>query len=195
MYKLCKTEQSAKRQREIENCLFEILRTKNYEDITVTDLCTRMNMPRKAFYRYFESKDDALHALIDHSMSDYTGFSVDRSGETDRSLVAELEEYFVFWYGKKDLLDALDHSGLIGSLIERMVNFPISDRISVQRFLPYDNDKIREKVFRFAFSGLVYTMVFWYRDGFVESTRSMAETACRLLREPLFPNLDKLGIR
>ena len=195
MYKLCRTEQSAKRQREIEKCLFDILRIKNYDDITVTDICTKMNMPRKAFYRYFDSKDDALDALLDHSMSEYSGFTVDRSGETDRSLTLELEEYFVFWYGQKDLLDALDRSGLIGNLIDRMIKFPVGDRIAVHRFLPYDDDKMRKNVLRFAFSGLVYLMVEWYRDGFVESTRSMAETACRLLKEPLFPNLDKLGIK
>lgn len=195
MYKLCKTEQSAKRQREIEKCLFDILRAKNYDDITVTDICAKMNMPRKAFYRYFDSKDDALDALIDHSMSEYGGFSVDRSGETNRSLILELEEYFVFWYSRKELIDALDRSHLIGNLIERMVNFPIGDRIAVHRFLPNDEDRTREKVFKFAFSGLVYIMIDWYRGGFAESTRSMAETACRLLREPLFPNLDELGIR
>ncbi len=195
MYKLCKTEQSARRQREIENCLFDILRVKRYEDITITELCERMNMPRKAFYRYFDSKEDTLHALIDHSMSEYNGFSVDRSGETERSLISELEEYFVFWYGKKDLLDALDRSGLVGNLIERMIKYPIGDRIAVQRFLPHDDDNMRKKVFKFAFSGLVYLMIEWYREGFVESTRSMAETACRLFREPLFPTLDELGIK
>lgn len=194
MYKLCKTEQSAKRQREIENCLFEIMRTKHYDEITITELCERMNMPRKAFYRYFDSKEDALSALIDHSMSEYNGFMVDRSAETNRSLTLELEEYFLFWYEKRELLSALDKSGLIGNLIERTVNYPIGDRIVIARFLPDDNDKVREIIFKFAFSGLVYTMIGWYRNGFDVSTREMAETACRLFREPLFPNLKNIGI-
>ena len=54
MYKLCKTEQSVRRQREIENCLFDILKEKKYDEITITELCERMNIPRKAFYRYFD---------------------------------------------------------------------------------------------------------------------------------------------
>ena len=74
MYKLCKTEQSATRQRAIENRLFDLLKQKSYEDITVTELCLEMSMPRKAFYRYFDSKEDTLCGLIDHTMSDYTGF-------------------------------------------------------------------------------------------------------------------------
>ncbi|MBQ8303280.1 MAG: TetR/AcrR family transcriptional regulator [Clostridia bacterium] len=194
MYKLCKTEQSVKRQREIENCLLGVMRTKSFEDITITELCEKMKMPRKAFYRYFESKDDALAALIDHSMSEYSGFTVDRSGESNRSLTSELEEYFIFWYHKRDLLDVLDKSGLIGILIERTVNYPVGDRILIERFLPDDDVNVRERVFKFAFSGLVYTMICWYRDGFKVSTRDMAVTACRMLKEPLFPELEKLGI-
>lgn len=189
MYKLCKTEQSVRRQREIENCLFEILKSKKYEDISITELCERMKMPRKAFYRYFDSKDDALYAFIDHSMSEYGGFSVDRSAESRRSLISELEEYFKFWYERRDLLSALDRSGLIGNLIERTINYPVSDRIIIAKFLPDDDEKTRERIFKFAFSGLVYTMINWYRDGFNVSTRDMANSACRMLREPLFPTL------
>lgn len=189
MYKLCKTEQSAKRQREIENCLFEIMKQKKYDEITITELCEKIKIPRKAFYRYFDSKDDALSAMIDHSMSEYVGFTADRSGETKRSLTNEIEEYFKFWYGKRDLLSALDKSGLIGNLIERTVNYPIGDRILISKFLPDDDDKSRERIFKFAFSGLVYTMINWYRNGFNATTRDMAQSACRMLREPLFPTL------
>lgn len=194
MYKLCKTEQSANRQRAIENRLFDLLKQKSYDSITVTELCLEMNMPRKAFYRYFDSKEDALYGLIDHTMSDYNGFSVDRSGETDRSLSRELEEYFKFWYEKRDFLDAIDRSGLIGVLIDRTINFPVEDRVFMSKFLPNEDDIARDKVFKFAFSGLVYTMITWYRDGFADSTRDMAKLACRMLCEPLFPNLYDLGI-
>ena len=194
MYKLCKTEQSATRQRAIENCLFDLLKQKSYDSITVTELCLEMNMPRKAFYRYFDSKEDALCGLIDHMMSDYTGFSADRSGETERSLSRELEEYFKFWYEKRAFLDAIDRSGLIGVLIDRTINYPVEDRVFMSKFLPNEDDIARDKVFKFAFSGLVYTMITWYRDGFAESTRDMAKLACRMLCEPLFPNLYDLGI-
>jgi len=190
MYKLCKTEQSTKRQREIENCLFEIMKEKRYEEITITELCEKMDMPRKAFYRYFDGKDDTLAALIDHSMSEYAGFTVDRSCETRRSLTSELEEYFRFWYQKRDLLSVLDASGLMGILIDRTINYPVGDRILIAKFLPNDDEVTRDRVFKFAFSGLIYTMINWYRSGFAVSTREMATSACRMLREPLFPTLS-----
>ena len=195
MYKLCKTEQSAKRQREIENCLFDIMCVKDYDDITITEICDKMSMPRKAFYRYFDSKEDALMAMLDHSLSEYDGFSVDRSNETNRMLVSELEEYFIFWKQRRELLSALDRSSLLGVLTQRIINYPLKDRIVTAKFLPNDNDKAREMIFKFALSGLMNTMICWYQNCFKESTREMAETSCRMLREPLFPSLAELGIQ
>ena len=54
MYKLCKTEQSAMRQRQLEQGLLQLMQTKRYEEISISDLCQRMGMPRKTFYRYFD---------------------------------------------------------------------------------------------------------------------------------------------
>lgn len=195
MYKLCKTEQSAKRQREIEDCLLDIMRIKNFDDITITELCERMKMPRKAFYRYFDSKEDTLVALIDHHLSEYGGFSIDRSNDANRMLANELEEYFIFWKQKRDILSVLDRSGLLGTLTQRIINYPLQDRILIARFLPDDKDNARDMIFKFALSGLMNTMICWYRDDFNIPTRDMAEMACRMLREPLFPNLEKLGIQ
>ena len=194
MYKICKTESSARRQKEIENCLLELMSIKRYEDITITELSEKMNMPRKAFYRYFDSKEDALYALIDHTMAEYSGFTVDKSRDSNRSLRRELEEYFKFWISKQYLLNALDRSGLVGTLIERNISYPVKDVIMLEKFLPDEDRDISESIFKFAFSGLVYTMINWYRDGFATSTQDMAKVACRMLREPLFPNLSKLGI-
>lgn len=193
MYKLCKTEASSKRQREIEECLLSLLMDKTYENITVSELSERMNMPRKAFYRYFDSKDDALFALIDHKMLEYYTFTSDKSDIKNRSLKAELEEYFKFWMVRRELLSVLDKSSLLGILIERSVNFPVSDRISMSRFLPGEDDKTRSKIFKFAFIGLVYTMIEWYKSDFDSSPKEMAALAARMLRVPLFPSLSDIG--
>ena len=76
MYKLCKSEQSATRQKQLEQGLLKVMLTQRYEDISVSDLCTAMDIPRKSFYRYFSGKDGALHALIDHTMISYESFSI-----------------------------------------------------------------------------------------------------------------------
>lgn len=64
MYKLCRTEQSAARQRQLEQGLLQAMRTQQYEDISISDLCDQMGIPRKSFYRYFSNKDGALFAPL-----------------------------------------------------------------------------------------------------------------------------------
>ena len=194
MYKLCKTEQSTKRQRDIENVLFDIMMKKSYSDITVTEICDALSMPRKAFYRYFDSKDDALYALIEHTMAEYSGFSPDADKGKVRTLKHEIEKYFEFWREHKLLIDALYKNHMLEKIIEVSVSFPVNDMVSIKKFLPDDSDWARERVFKFAICGLVFQMLDWYKDDFKASTSDMARLACRTLSKPLFPDLDKLGI-
>ncbi len=194
MYKLCKTEQSVKRQREIENALFDLMMKKSYPDITVTEICDALSMPRKAFYRYFDSKDDTLYALIEHTMAEYGGFVGNHISGGVRTLRREIEKYFVFWQEHKLLLDALYKNNMLEKIIDVSVGFPINDMVSLKRFLPDDTDWAREKIFKFAVCGLVFQMLDWYKDGFKTSVSDMARLSCRTLSKPLFPDLDKLGI-
>ena len=195
MYKLCKTEQSAKRQREIESVILEMMSKKSYDDITITEICERLDMPRKTFYRYFDSKDDALYALIEHTMTEYSDFNAaPEKKEGSRTLKKEIEKYYAFWFNNKQLLDALYKNNMLEKIIDVSVNFPINDMVSVSRFLPDDSDWAREKIFKFAVCGLVFQMIDWYKGGFKTSISDMAKISCRVLSKPLFPNLDKLGI-
>ena len=65
MYKKCKTEESAKRQKQFAECLMQLMEKKNFSDITITELSSRMNAPRNAFYRYFDSLEDVLYSYLD----------------------------------------------------------------------------------------------------------------------------------
>jgi len=95
MYKLCKTEQSAARQRELEQGLLEIMANKRFDDISVSDLCEKIGIPRKSFYRYFSGKDGALYALIDHTLMAYEGFLPERFLREKRTVQNDLVRFFM----------------------------------------------------------------------------------------------------
>ena len=191
MYKLCKTEQSAARQRELEQCLVSLMNSRRYEEITVSDFCLHAGIPRKAFYRYFSSKDGALYALIDHTMLEFEGFSEPYERGENRTLVKDMEAFFLFWKHRKDVLDALAHSGLSGILIERAISYVRRGSL-MTRLLPKDSPKVQAQVVQFTVSGLMIMMTTWHHEGFPDSPREMAELALRLVSQPLFPDLEKL---
>lgn len=194
MYKLCKTEQSAQRQREIEQALFSMLEKKNYTDITITEICVNLNMPRKTFYRYFDSKDDALFALVEHTMLDYNTFHEKNADSLERTLKKEIQGFLIFWLQKKDFLDVFNRNCMLDKLIEVSVNLPIRDILNISKFLPDDNEWVQKKIFKFAVGGLITEMLDWYKEGFKTNISDMTNLCCRLLSRPLFPCLNEIGI-
>ena len=54
MYKICQSEQSAKRQKELEQGLLQLMLRHNYEDISVSDLCEHMNIPEILLPLFFQ---------------------------------------------------------------------------------------------------------------------------------------------
>lgn len=190
MYKLCKTEQSAARQRELESGLLKIMQTTRYEDILVSDLCDQLQIPRKSFYRYFTSKDGALQALLDHTLMEFEAYTVSYQRGHVRTIHLDLESFFQFWLVHKNLLDALARSGITGMLIERAIAFALTDDILPRRFLPNDGLEMQRHITMFTVCGLMSLVLSWYTDSFAKPASEMARMAVRMLGQPLFPQAD-----
>lgn len=189
MYKLCKTEQSARRQQEIEEGLLSMMQTRRYEEITVSDLCEKLSMPRKSFYRYFGSKEDTLYGLLDHRLMGYETKYARGTLQQKHGITLDLRWFFEFWLTQKDLLDALERSGLSGMLVQRAIHN--SRRAEVFAYAPDDYSKADvEMSTGFIVCGLMSIMLQWHHDGYCQSPREMAETAFRMLKRPLVPNAE-----
>lgn len=191
MYKLCKTEQSAARQRELEMGLLKAMENSRYEDISVSDLCDQLQIPRKSFYRYFTSKDGALHALLDHTLMEFEDYAMSYQSGYNRTVQLDLESFFQFWYQHKALLDALARSGIVGMLIERAIAYALTDDILPRRFLPEENLEMQKQITMFGVCGLMSMVLTWHHSGFEKSAGEMARTAARMLSQPLFPQAER----
>lgn len=191
MYKLCKTEQSASRQRALEQKLAEMMNIRRYEEISVSDFCAYAGIPRKAFYRYFSSKDGALYALLDHTMLEYEFFRSSHPEASAASLTRDLERFFQFWKNQKPLLDALGYSGLSGILMERAIQ-NVSEGMKMNQLLSKEDGKLRDHVLRFSLCGLMMMMINWHHSGYQDSVQEMARIAARLVSQPLLPVVKEL---
>ncbi len=195
MYKTCKTKQSLSRQKAIETTFLRLLKKRHYDDISVSEICGEMNIPRKAFYRYFNGKEGLLLALITHTLEGYQDYYKSFNFER-RTVKSELECYFSFWITepRNTLLFALLNSGLVEQLFVNSRQLPSNNFIDTSKFLPDETPYMRKQIFNFAISGLLSIMLDWFNGGCKETPREMAEVSCRLLEKPLFDNLENLGI-
>ena len=185
MYKFCKTEQSFQRQRELEQSLLMAMQRKRFEEITVSDLCDEIGIPRKSFYRYFSGKEGALYALIDHALMDYDMYSTYPFPGPQESPMSYMERVFEYWIQQKALLDVLEKSGLSGVLIQRAMEFT-NDLDTLPRFMQISDRRLREYGTMFMVCGLMTMIVQWHHDRFYKSTGEMAQLAMQLFTQPLF---------
>lgn len=185
MYKFCKTEQSALRQRELEECLLAAMGSQQFEQITVCDLCDQISIPRKSFYRYFSGKTGALQALLDHTLMECDQMADSDDSRKLMQMQSRLEAFFDFWQRRKPLLDALERSALSSLLVERAIFHALTEQTTLTNIEPHTSQKMRTMTITFVVCGIMSMVIGWHRDGYRESVQSMAETACLMLTRPL----------
>lgn len=174
MYKICKTEESAARQRNLEQLLLEAMAQQSYSKISISDLCRRMNIPRKTFYRYFPTRDDALLSLIDHTLSQGNFFVFSKWAGGSSLTLQDLENFFEFWQSQHSFLAAIIANDLWPLLIQRTTVIVNQMKASQSGGTGY----AREQVEYFIAYGLMLTAIRWHSHGYPSSPREMAQAIC-----------------
>lgn len=179
MYKICHTEESSRRQRELEQGFLNMLHSQPYDKITLTDLCRQLNISRKSFYRYFPTKEDCLLALIDHTLADCNDIAL--GGWDGTSALNERVQlsFFRYWKNRKPFLDAVKENDLQHLLLDRTTL--IVDRMKENR---KSDSFAREQIEYFVAHGLISTVLRWHHFGFQSSPEEMAEVFSGLLGSP-----------
>ena len=184
VYKLCKSEQSATRQKQLEQGLLQAMLTQPYEEISISDLCEQMNIPRKSFYRYFSNKDGALLALLDHTLMEYEQLPnpiLDRKG---LNAIDDLSRFFLFWHEHKELMEALVRNRLGGMLVERATSHALHERLMPAYLLQQDKTS-QHLAMTFAICGLLAMVIQWHMEGYQNSIEEMAQIATMMLTKPI----------
>ncbi|MDO4343177.1 MAG: TetR/AcrR family transcriptional regulator [Eubacteriales bacterium] len=110
--------------RMIEDALFELMKEKNYEKITVSELVKRADVARRTFYRLYNRKEDILEAYFMRLYQEYK----DGHGILQNYDVRQIaREYFSFWYQHRDVLLLLHQSGLDSLLLYYIMGYGAAD--------------------------------------------------------------------
>lgn len=179
MYKYCATEESARRQRQLEACLQELLLTTSYGDITVSDISDRAGISRKSFYRYFSSKEGCLCALLDHAIFDGASCYLPNPGE-DQFPQIIYERFFQYWKEKRDLLDALSRNSMSTRLVERMILYVMHEEQDFRFLLNGPGADAHERSL-FYTGGIMSIVLDWHHTNYRKSVSQMSKILSDLI--------------
>lgn len=181
MYKHCTTEESAQRQRELESCLLELLADTPYAGITVGMICEQAGLSRKSFYRYFDSKDSCLFALLDHTIMDgFAYYAPDSQAPLDD--LSFCIRFFEYWQRQTPLLDALEKNGQSLHLLQRMVRYILEEEPEYARYMGIPQDFLMEHIV-YTVGGLMGLLLTWHHEGYQRTAEQMGHVLHRLIRQ------------
>lgn len=162
-----------------------LLAEKDYERITVSELCARSTVRRATFYRHFEDKDDFFRYYLS-TLTERFMAEVDVPEESDlltyarsmhRALIAFMERHRDIMkrnFGQATLAGTLD-------MMVRQISVGISER--VKREDPECPDA--EFVGMFYAGGLVHTLRWWLAEDADMSADGLEERSTAILMAAL----------
>lgn len=124
--KLSDDPRSIRARAALRNALKELLGTKPYQKITVTDIARKAELARHTFYNHYETKDDLLNGVIDSTLEDFFSnlmkldLKCNDPEEIDRQFGPK---FFQIWLDNPDIVKILNTVDIDRLLIERVILF------------------------------------------------------------------------
>ena len=171
MYKHCNTEEGAQRQRQLEQCLLELMEERLLPQITIGDICEQAGISRKSFYRYFDSKEDCLHALLDHVIMDGSTFYIPEPDSSNPTLDLCCR-IFKYWQSQTPLLDALERNGQSLQLLQRMVRYILLEEPEYANYMGIGEHNLMEHIV-YNVGGIMGLILTWHHEGYQKSPEQM----------------------
>lgn len=180
MYKECKTQRARERALHVARCLIAMMEQEHFNQITITALCEEAGVPRKGFYRYFDTKEDIFNLMVDTLMHQcITCCDLDMDSAADVS-IPRLRLCYQFWLDHRAIFDAARKSDMITHMLTRMLHY-------YGLFLLPQQDSVTVHQMRTLFSvtGMVSILMQWYASGFRRTPEEMAKLTMDMLEKPL----------
>ena len=182
MYKNCKTDISAQRQKHIAQCLLDMITKENFEDITITELCQRAGVPRNTFYRYFANKEAVLRYLLEDSLREVLQKVVQTYHTSqEREMIYHIANWLRF-YKEQEQVWALFDDKLHGILIGQVVAHYGSLLDPINK-LDFRNQQTKGIIF-YAY-GMQGILDVWRHFGYEQSEEEVAVQLYNIIRNPI----------
>lgn len=173
-----------RRQKQIEECLFENLLQRPYPSVSISDICHQLGISRKSFYNYFPDKDSCFRAIISRKLH---ACILRLSSDLPENAPEEsaIAYYLSYWKDEKSLFDIIVRNNLLSLLIDQCTYFLREEDQSILPFLNTPQLKADEFVLSGFVSLQITLLMQWYLQNFSTPLEKMIHTYQRLIYYPL----------
>ncbi|MDO5540851.1 MAG: TetR/AcrR family transcriptional regulator [Eubacteriales bacterium] len=178
-----------KRQREesakmIETALFELLKEKDFAQITVSGIVKRADVARRTFYRLYKGKEDVIDCYFSRLCQNYRS-TYPALEKYDLDQIAR--DYFGFWYQYREFLMVMNQCGLREKLyyeISRVSEEIVKNRISCKEVR--NGQEVRYFAY-YSAGGFILLLHHWIIEGMRETPDEYAQKVSRAISQFIAP--------
>ncbi|MBA1393686.1 TetR/AcrR family transcriptional regulator [Lactobacillus sp. XV13L] len=103
----------------LSNALIELMKTENFQDISITEIAQTADLSRKTFYHYFKNKEEVISYLCDKLFDQYFEKAMKQNSQIGEiTLETTFKIFLEFWWEKRNLIQLLIKQGLFDHLNE-----------------------------------------------------------------------------
>ena len=176
MYLKCVTEKTSGQQKMFEDALFRLMKGKDFDKISVVEICDTAGITRRIFYRLFETKQDCLVSAIDHKILESESY---RSKEGRRDFYQVLE----FIKVERDFFDVLAKNNHVGLFMDRVLEYINKENTYVKSLMGIYGSAEKELLV-YSISGFIGMIFYWASTNYEKSIEEMADMLVMLMRNP-----------
>lgn len=151
--------------------LMDLMKTKNLNSISITELCKKAGVSRMTFYRYHDILEDVILEYIDQIFNNYFDL-VAKTESINNYNITRL--FFKCFREEKTLIINLMNSNVSQILLEKCNNylFTLTSRIVGEKL--YEKQK-ENYIVKFIVGGFFNTLIEWTLNDMNESDEYMAD--------------------
>lgn len=180
------TATAQRRQKQIEDCLYENLLHTPWQSISVADICRQVGISRKAYYNYFKDKDDCFNSYIDRLMRDALLHTAQNLPDNAAALEAAVI-MLNYWKEQKPFLDIITRNNLQNLLMQRHIAFAMRENRTLLDQLSTPEVETDMDILACCTAIQLTLVLNWYSRDFETPTEEMARKYLRILFQPMIP--------
>ena len=171
-------------QEQISNALYELMKEKNYSEISVSELCRKAHISRQTFYTLYQSKENIIIKYLQTNI--YTPNADISDGQECSTF--KLEDFCLqfsrYLISNKHFLTLLVNNGIIYLLFESMYQ----SMLACDFFLYHLDEKERRYIAAFIASGFSGIGQVYIERGAVDTEEFLKVQIGSLFRGEYIPN-------
>jgi AcrR family transcriptional regulator len=153
-----KLDKRAKRTRAwLLETLLDLLETKDYSEISITELTEKSGIARQTFYGNYDSKDDILLSKMGEILDDYFAkIQISLELKNDPNMEFEMTELVNVWQRNEAIFKALQKAGLAHKALEKLSEYTAIFHMKAQNLQELDD---RHQYLVYFIAGGVYMVL------------------------------------